>query len=130
MGGKWVVHDKGIFGCKEIGTFGESTGRMRRSFRSHAQTDGLGDESEDAGNARLIALAPTAPHDCDVPDCPGPRNKVKLDRYDALLEALKDAADTIDAFLVGSIPNETRRGELSRIVSLSLDAIAAATRGE
>lgn len=29
-------------------------------------------------DATLLALAPTAPHDCDVPGCPGAENKRKL----------------------------------------------------
>ena len=46
-------------------------------------------------NAGLIALAPTAPHDCDVPGCPGADNKRKLAAFDGLLEAAKRAVDII-----------------------------------
>lgn len=35
-------------------------------------------------NALLIALAPTAPHDCDVPGCPGVENKRKLVAFSRL----------------------------------------------
>lgn len=38
-------------------------------------------------NACLLAAAPTAPHDCDDPQCPGAINKRKLDAFDGLLEA-------------------------------------------
>ena len=44
---------------------------------------------EDIANARLIAAAPEAPHDCEVPDCPGARNKRLLDATEGLLEACR-----------------------------------------
>ena len=37
-------------------------------------------------------VAPTAPHSCDVPDCPGPVNKRKLEAFDDLLAALTKIA--------------------------------------
>ena len=47
--------------------------------------------SEDTAqaNARLIAAAPEAPHDCEVPDCPGQRNKRLLEATEGLLEACR-----------------------------------------
>ena len=33
-------------------------------------------------------VAPTAPHDCDVTDCPGPENKRKLAAFEELLGVL------------------------------------------
>ena len=42
-------------------------------------------------NAELIALAPTAPHDCADPDCPGAVNKRKLEAFPEMLEALREA---------------------------------------
>jgi hypothetical protein len=42
-------------------------------------------------NAHLLAAAPTAPHECDDPACPGAENKRKLDAFPDLLEALKEA---------------------------------------
>ena len=41
-------------------------------------------------NAHLIALAPTAPHSCDDPDCPGAVNKAKLETFPEMLEALRE----------------------------------------
>ncbi len=41
-----------------------------------------------AANARLIASAPTAPHEC-ISDCPGEQNRRKIEAHDALLEALE-----------------------------------------
>ena len=35
-------------------------------------------------NAALIALAPTAPHDCDDPQCPGDINRRKLESFDEI----------------------------------------------
>lgn len=40
-------------------------------------------------NAELLGLAPTAPHSCDVPDCPGARNQRCLEDFDALLGFLE-----------------------------------------
>mgnify|MGYP001600513847 CR=1 FL=1 len=40
----------------------------------------------------LEELARTAPHDCDVPGCPGPLNQRKLERYQELLAALTKIA--------------------------------------
>ena len=34
-------------------------------------------------------VAPTAPHFCDIPDCPGPVTKRKLEAFDDLLAALR-----------------------------------------
>lgn len=45
-----------------------------------------GDErSQRNADYELLALAPTAPHDCDDPQCPGAINKRKLEAFDALL---------------------------------------------
>lgn len=45
---------------------------------------GLPDPKEWEANAALIAAAPTAPHICDDPACPGHRNKIMLDAFQAL----------------------------------------------
>ena len=45
----------------------------------------------------LEEAARTAPHDCDVPDCPGPVNKRKLDLFAELLGAAYFALTVIDA---------------------------------
>lgn len=51
------------------------------------------------GDQELIALAPTAPHECEVPECPGAAIKRRLDRCDqlcALLIPLKrDATENV-----------------------------------
>ena len=38
-------------------------------------------------NAELIALAPTAPHECDDPKCPGNINRKRLELYHDFVEA-------------------------------------------
>ena len=45
----------------------------------------------------LEELARTAPHDCDVPGCPGPLNQRKLERYQELMAALEAALATLIA---------------------------------
>ena len=50
---------------------------------------GVLSDNVDIANARLIAAAPEAPHDCEVPDCPGARNKRLLDATEGLLEACR-----------------------------------------
>lgn len=53
----------------------------------------------DAGaNAELIALAPTAPHDCEDPECPGRANKRKLEAAGEMLEALIWVKDELVQF--------------------------------
>ena len=42
------------------------------------------DAEEGTANTVLIALAPTAPHECD-PDCPGEQNRRKLVAYERLV---------------------------------------------
>lgn len=90
------------------------------------------------GNGRLVALAPTAPHTCDVPNCPGMENKRRLEEvnavtgapgfsrmesggewleqqrrleaYPALRAALEVAATAIDAALMHSSEGQTASG--------------------
>ena len=47
------------------------------------------DSERSEANARLIAAASTAPHDCTDPNCPGAINKRKLEAFDEMLEALR-----------------------------------------
>jgi hypothetical protein len=53
-------------------------------------------KNEEDGNAILVHLAPTAPHECDMPDCPGNANRRKLEAFDELLESSKDAEIQMD----------------------------------
>ena len=39
--------------------------------------------------SELVALACMSPHNCNVPGCPGPENKRKLEAFDDLLAACK-----------------------------------------
>ena len=48
---------------------------------------------EQNANADLLALAPTAPHECSDPDCPGNRNRLKLAAGEELLSWLKTLRD-------------------------------------
>jgi hypothetical protein len=50
---------------------------------------------EDESNALLISLAPTAPHGCAIPGCPGAENKRKLEAFDEMVEALHALEDLI-----------------------------------
>jgi len=50
-------------------------------------------------NARLIAAAPTAPHECDDPKCPGNINRIKLGLFDNMLAALKDLLGPTDGHI-------------------------------
>lgn len=42
-------------------------------------------------DAELVILAPTAPHICDDPECPGHINFKKLQLYDAMVAGLENA---------------------------------------
>ena len=55
----------------------------------------------------LVALACTAPHDCDVPDCPGPANKRKLEAFDDLLAACLAMTNLLQATIVKYVGNGT-----------------------
>ena len=56
----------------------------------------------------LEEVARTAPHDCDVPGCPGPVNKRKLETFDELLAALQWVLNHYTEYLrsVGADPNQ------------------------
>ena len=79
-----------------------------------------GGNISDHGNAGLIFLAPTAPHDCDVPGCPGPENKRKLEAFEELLEA---ARATMEAVKTGTTSGNPYT---KRFVKLAEAAIATA----
>ena len=57
--------------------------------------ESMGDP-ECKANLSLLALAPTAPHDCEDKTCPGAVNKRRLEAFDGLLDALKELALTPD----------------------------------
>ena len=76
---------------------------------------GHGSTSASPEDAALLALAPTAPHECDIPSCPGLVNKRKLNSFYTLLLRLKDA-ETLDA-LVEALDQEVmlRPGLLAKL---------------
>ena len=80
----WHSHDAGVTGPDGILV------ASAIDFNEYAR-----DEEVEA-NARLIAAAPEAPHDCGNPDCPGQINKRKLDVYPELLEALRNLVHSYD----------------------------------
>lgn len=51
--------------------------------------------SEGRANAKLTALAPTAPHKCPDPQCPGNVNRRKLELYGELLAFIKPLASEL-----------------------------------
>jgi len=55
-----------------------------------------GPDQEMEDNAILLHRALTAPHDCDIPGCPGRENKRKLELFDDLLDACKLLVDAIE----------------------------------
>jgi len=79
------------------------------------------------GNAELIALAPTAPHDCDL-DCPGAVNKRKLEALPEMLEAL-EAAEQHYAMLCEVICTDNPPPG-GHPVLLRLRAVIAKAKGE
>jgi hypothetical protein len=46
-------------------------------------------------DAALVILAPSAPHSCSVPGCPGPENKRRLEAHPELLACLRDMTDAL-----------------------------------
>ena len=55
---------------------------------------GTGDIQRLVCQGPVSRLARTAPHSCDVPGCPGPENKRKLEAFEDLLAALQMLAQT------------------------------------
>jgi len=91
----------------------------------------VGDKDPEAGlNARLLALAPTAPHDCDIPGCPGAENKRRLAQMTEALIAI-GASGTCGPrcrgaeIAVGALSEE--EGKLSRRLA-AFDEMLAALR--
>ena len=85
--------------------------------------------AEEDANARLIAAATTAPHECDDPTCSGAINKRKLDAFPELLEACKAAKQAI-ANAISFVNDEaapTSSTEISTLFAQLYAAIAKAT---
>jgi hypothetical protein len=78
-------------------------------------------DAQNEANAHLLALAPSAPHYCSVPGCPGPENKRRLEAFDELVTACKSA------LVVGEIHFETC--VLSKAVKQALLAAIAKAEG-
>lgn len=74
-------------------------------------------------DARLIAAAPEAPHECDIEGCPGRENKRKLDAFDGLLGACKGLVKGAVLCLDG---RANYHGLSKRQIDKALDAIAKA----
>jgi len=55
--------------------------------------DMFAERIEGQANADLISLAPTAPHDCDDPNCPGAVNKKRLEMFEEMAEVVKRFVD-------------------------------------
>ena len=67
------------------------------------------------GNAALIVLAPTAPHDCDDPHCPGNINRRKLEAFDEIRQALVVLVAEIEQLRTVYIPHvDEARAALKR----------------
>jgi len=86
----------------------------------------------DEANLRLIEAAPTAPHECADPLCPGASNKRKLEAFDKMLEALK-AAKSLITTARGYFPKSIRNPDsftLEHINASVCTAIYEAERTE
>ena len=94
--------------------------------RSVAKLPQMGDGR---ANARLIAAATTAPHECDDPTCSGAINKRKLDAFPELLEACKAAKQAIANAIsfVNDEASPTASTEISALFAQLYAAIAKAT---
>ena len=62
---------------------GESIGVIASAIRH-----GHPHHTKDAGNNLLLALAPTAPHHCADPNCPGDINRRKLEAIDEMRQVM------------------------------------------
>lgn len=80
----------------------------------------------------LIALATTAPHDCDQPRCAGAENKRKLDAADALLSVARRALSGFEALERSrSAPaTEAQRAAVAELQGLIADTRAAIAQAD
>lgn len=69
----------------------------------------------DPGNHALSLLAPTAPHECSDPACPGNVNRHKLAAFEKMRKALEQASDALRSF--GPVGTHT-----SKRVALAFEA--------
>ena len=60
----------------------------------------------DCVDEELILLAPTAPHDCDIPGCPGRENKRKLEAAEDLCVEAKQAVSVLRAEYMNNAAND------------------------
>ena len=99
-GGDWRVGSNGDDCAKDHAVCADNR-VLAKVYGTGYGARGSGWAPESAADARLMALAPTAPHDCDVPDCPGPRNKRLIEAAGAMLEALRDLVRNVDEDMDG-----------------------------
>jgi hypothetical protein len=86
---KWEV--------KNYGDNGFAVGTLAGSVICHILHAGTMVNEEGKANAHLVALAPTAPHECSDPKCPGDVNRRKLASHDRLLEACEALVAMFDS---------------------------------
>ena len=67
------------------------------------------DDDEQRANAELLALAPTAPHVCADPECPGDINRRKLEEYESLHDEMADLLESYIAEWHGDASNFYRK---------------------
>lgn len=48
------------------------------------------------GNSKIVALSPRAPHECDVPNCPGDLNRRKLEMFAKIMPACEHLLQCIE----------------------------------
>ena len=60
-----------------------------------------------AADAKLVERTHEVPHDCDIPNCPGPVNKRKLEAFDDLLAACLAVTNLLQATIVKYVDNGT-----------------------
>ena len=85
---------------------GDDGWRPLASYQSCCASEFADEQEANAqANARLIALAPTAPHDCDIPGCPGAENKRRLDMHERMLRTLRHASEFLDCVTDCSMTN-------------------------
>ena len=83
----------------------------------------------DIGNPESVPVhfsSLTFPHSCDDPDCPGAGNMRKLEVFEEMLEALKDARFCLSEF---SKRRQVYDGPLSEVYE-TIRAVIAKAKGE
>ena len=101
--GPWPMHMKHVYGTRDS----DEMSGLGWEFDDdlNPPTPQLRGVLSKAADAKLVERTHEVPHECDLPGCPGPVNKRKLEAFDELLAALDGLLATEANELGSALPN-------------------------